>query len=130
MPAARHWLPAFRGTILPREVVPLRQVQGPGRPSSGDQELSEVHTDLAVESLPLAGERFPGVRVEEDETDICRVTRVVVENEVGAIRMGKPPGQYVTIESAGLKRTNRSVHDQIATVFARELCRLMPYGPE
>jgi len=97
---------------------------------SAAAEFSEVRSDLALEALPISGERFPGVRVEEDETNVCRVTRVIVENEIGAIRMGKPPGQYVTIESSELKRTNRSVHEQIATVFARELCRLMPYGPD
>lgn len=90
----------------------------------------DVHTDLALEALPPSRELCPGVRVEEDETDVALVTRVFVQNEIGAWRMGKPLGVYVTIEAEGLRRANRAVQDRIGEVFARELCRLLPYGPD
>jgi spore protease len=90
---------------------------------------SEARTDLAVEALP--GERpCPGVRIEERESDVARVTRVFVEDEVGARSMGKPPGVYVTIEAQGLRRTSRSTQEQIAVEFAREICGMLPGGPD
>lgn len=102
----------------------------PGADQSGPWVQEDVRTDLALEALPPSRELCPGVRVEEDETDIALVTRVFVENEFGAWRIGKPPGVYVTIEAEGLRRTNRAVQEQIGEVLARELCRLLPYGPD
>jgi len=89
----------------------------------------EIQTDLAMEVLP-SSRPCPGVLVEEARTDIAIITRVIVEDEIGAERMGKPPGVYVTIEAEGLRRTGRNVQEQIAVEFARELCNLLPGDTE
>ena len=63
-----------------------------------------VRTDLALEQR----ERFvsdqieiPGVAVEETYDDMCevRVTTVRIETENGAAVMGKPVGNYITLEA-------------------------------
>lgn len=129
---------------------------GSPRRGSGD---GDIRTDLALEALPSPwSERptrrkrrkrtlpdeflpaaakscaesrpCPGVRVEEDETEVGLVTRVFVEDEAGAEQMGKPIGVYVTIEASGLRRSSRSIQEQIAVVLSRELCGLLPAGPD
>ncbi len=90
----------------------------------------------SIEGLPIDAKTCtesrpcPGVRVEEDESDVGIVTRVFVEDDVGAEQMGKPPGTYITIEADGLRGSSRTVQEQIAVVLSRELCGLLPAGPE
>jgi len=127
MPSARHLVFDEWGSISSAQRWLLMNEGTRGADQSGAWVQGDVRTDLALEALPPSRELCPGVRVEEDETDIALVTRVYVESEFGAWRIGKPPGVYVTIEAEGLRRTNRATQDQIGEVFARELCRLLPY---
>lgn len=88
----------------------------------------DVRTDLAVEALP--GDRpCPGVRVQERDTGVARVTRVYVEDETGARSIGKPPGTYVTIEAQALCSTSRSNLEHIAAELTGELLDLLPPDP-
>ncbi len=84
-----------------------------------------VRTDLALEALPSSSP-CAGVRVQELQSDVAVVTRVIIEDETGAANMNKPPGAYITIEAEGLRESNRSLQEEIATVFAGELCGILP----
>jgi spore protease len=108
---------------MPGEVVVSMIIDRPSRHHGNS--YGEIQTDLAMEALP-SSRPCPGVLVEEARTEVCIVTRVIVEDEVGAEHMGKPPGVYVTIEADGLRRTGRYIQEQIAVEFARELCGLLP----
>ena len=74
-----------------------------------------VRTDLALEQR----ERFvsdqieiPGVAVEETYDDMCevRVTTVRIETENGAAVMGKPVGNYITLEAPKMAEADESYH--------------------
>lgn len=78
-----------------------------------------VRTDLALEQR----ERFvsdqieiPGVAVEETYDDMCevRVTTVRVETENGAAVMGKPVGNYITLEAPKMAEADESYHREIS----------------
>lgn len=78
-----------------------------------------VRTDLALEQR----ERFvsdqieiPGVAVEETYDDMCevRVTTVRVETENGAAVMGKPVGNYITLEAPKMAEADDSYHREIS----------------
>lgn len=91
-----------------------------------------VHTDLALEAHETAtksGWDSQGARVESSDFPGGRVTRVVVENELGAMRLGKPPGTYVTIEAPGLRAHDVELREQVSKVLAEELTKLTSRAP-
>ena len=78
-----------------------------------------VRTDLALEQR----ERFvsdqieiPGVAVEDTYDDMCevRVTTVRIETENGAAVMGKPVGNYITLEAPKMAEADESYHREIS----------------
>lgn len=82
-------------------------------------------TDLAVEMKEdiQAEEPVRGVHVltkNNGDTDIKEV-RIVVENEEGAMCLGKPVGTYITLESEQLRRQDEKFHKPMMEVLARHL---------
>lgn len=78
-----------------------------------------VRTDLALEQR----ERFvsdqieiPGVAVEETYDDMCevRVTTVRIETENSAAVMGKPVGNYITLEAPKMAEADENYHREIS----------------
>lgn len=78
-----------------------------------------VRTDLALEQR----ERFvsdqieiPGVAVEETYDEMCevRVTTVRIETENGAAVMGKPVGNYITLEAPKMAEADENYHREIS----------------
>ena len=78
-----------------------------------------VRTDLALEQR----ERFvsdqieiPGVAVEETYDDMCevRVTTVRIETENGDAVMGKPVGNYITLEAPKMAEADENYHREIS----------------
>lgn len=89
-------------------------------------ERYNVYTDLAVESHEVISERgttpeIPGVNISTEELDYAKISRVTVQNEIGAKMMGKAPGHYSTIEAPILRQHNREVQEDISKVLAKEL---------
>ncbi len=95
----------------------------------------QVRTDLALEARESFGEdnvEIRGVSIEEDydkERDI-RVTRVRVETENGAKAMGKPVGEYLTLEAPGLSEEDEDYHREVSEVLARYIQELMGEGEQ
>lgn len=90
-----------------------------------------VRTDLALEQR----ERFvsdqieiPGVAVEETYDDMCevRVTTVRIETENGAAVMGKPVGNYITLEAPKMAEADESYHKEISGKLMEVLERCLP----
>lgn len=46
------------------------------------------------------------------EKEGVKVTRVNIREEVGARIMGKPVGNYITIEANGLKQRDKDVYEE------------------
>ena len=89
-------------------------------------EKYNVRTDLALESHEVIVERegppeLPGVKIETEKAEHATISRVTIENELGAQMMGKAPGHYSTIEAPILREHNREVQEEIAQLLAEEL---------
>ena len=86
-----------------------------------------MRTDLALERTSMADAKMgqiPGVNINEVPIYGIRLTRVGVENQQAASRLGKPPGRYFTLECPDLKYRSRILTKQVADIVAKELVEL------
>ncbi|NLW17189.1 MAG: GPR endopeptidase [Firmicutes bacterium] len=93
------------------------------------RQYASVHTDLALEAHAAAVKTDwdrQGVRVETQKFAGGVVSRVQVLDARGAARLGKPPGNYITIEAPGLRQHDVELREQVSQVLARELKNLLP----
>lgn len=93
-------------------------------------ERMRIRTDLAVEareSFAGSDTEVHGVVVEEeyDEQRDIHLTRVKIVSERGAREMGKPMGNYLTLEAPGLASPDEDYHREISEVLAQHLKDLM-----
>ena len=93
-----------------------------------------IRTDLALENkehISERGDELTGVEVttEEDENLGITVTWVKITDETGAASMGKPIGNYITIESAAMKENDTEAHEEIVKILARKLGKLHNLQP-
>lgn len=92
--------------------------------------MYQVRTDLAVE----AREKFENDNVEikgvivkkENAGENMTVTRVIIETENGAKIMGKPKGNYITLEAPDMAEEDEDYHREISEKLAEILRELMP----
>lgn len=91
-------------------------------------------TDLAIEisdALRLEKSedyKIPGVEVGKKTLadDAIQITRVRILDEVGEAQMGKPKGDYLTIECAGIKHNLPSLHEEVIRVVSEGIAALLP----
>jgi len=86
-----------------------------------------IRTDLALEAREMRGEAvIDGVEVSEEEfaDGAVKVTWVEVVNRKGAKALGKPVGNYVTLESTAMKENDVDAHEEIAKILSQQLARL------
>jgi spore protease len=90
--------------------------------------MFNIRTDLAIEAREMykkeKQQEIPGVKVDVSENRGVKVTRVEIVEEVGARVMGKPMGNYVTIESKEIKNRNKDVYEDTSRAVAQELSRI------
>lgn len=95
----------------------------------------QVRTDLALETREKFEEdnvEIKGVKVEEEylgETDI-KITTMVIETENGAKAMGRPKGNYITMEAPNMDGQDEEYHQQISIELAKIIQRLLPKSEE
>ncbi len=98
-------------------------------------EQFQVRTDLALETREKFEEdnvEIKGVKVEEEylgETDI-KITTMVIETENGAKAMGRPKGNYITMEAPNMDGQDEEYHQQISIELAKIIQRLLPKSEE
>ena len=90
-----------------------------------------IRTDLAIEVTEMITKEtnetdIPGVEIliEEDKDEEVHVSWVKIKNEQGAKNMGKPIGNYVTIESEAIKENDTLTHEKITQIFSENLIKL------
>lgn len=54
------------------------------------------------------------------------ITHVVIENEMGAKKLGKAVGDYITLDVQKLDQMDTSYHEEISEAIANQLCHLVP----
>lgn len=95
----------------------------------------QIRTDLALEAREKFEEdnvEIKGVIVEEEylkETEI-KVTTMVIETENGAKAMGRPKGNYITVEAPDMDSQEEGYHREISEELARIIRRLLPKTEE
>lgn len=91
--------------------------------------MYNIRTDLAIESRELykenSGREISGVEAEKEESEDYSIVRVKVLDELGAQKIGKPVGTYITIEVPALKNADEDLKDNISKVLAKELKALI-----
>jgi spore protease len=93
--------------------------------------MALIKTDLAVEARELASSagRLEGVESSEEKRGAATVTRVRVLNEKGAAAIGKPKGEYVTIDVPELGNAQDETFSGALEAAADELKKLLePIG--
>lgn len=94
-----------------------------------------IRTDLALETKERFAEEnveVRGVEVREDynkEKDI-RTTVVKIKTENGAKTMGRPQGNYITIEAPNLSVPDEDYHREVSEEIARHLRQLIDLKKE
>jgi spore protease len=89
-----------------------------------------IKTDLAMEARELAQEQsrheIPGVRVDNVEpAEDIRISRVEVFSEEGREIIGKPIGNYITLEVPGIRDRDPEYEEQVKQHLANEIRRLV-----
>lgn len=98
-------------------------------------EQLQVRTDLALETREKFEEdnvEIKGVKVEEkylEEAEI-KVTTMVIETENGAKAMGRPKGNYITVEAPDMDGQDEEYHRRISVELAKIIKKLLPKTEE
>lgn len=83
--------------------------------------LKNIRTDLASEAFAAVPE-VRGARIEEKSPqEGVTVTRVEILNEEGEEALGKPRGNYITIDAPELRENNPLLRERVIRVLAEEL---------
>lgn len=94
--------------------------------------MYEIRTDLALEAREKYEEdhvEIKGVRLEKEQVhEDIRITTMIIETENGARSMGRPKGNYVTIEAAKMDDEDEKYHQMISEQLAHIIQRLAPKG--
>lgn len=87
--------------------------------------MREIRTDLAVESREIYRERNDhysnGIEIRKEEKDEYSVTRIKILDEEGSVNLGKPIGNYITLDIPGLSKSDEDLKDDISKALAKEI---------
>ncbi len=88
-----------------------------------------IRTDLAIEVTEMITKEtdntnIDGVDLYVDNIENIEVSWVKIKNEKGQETMGKPIGNYVTIESESMKENDVLMHEKITDIFSQNLIKL------
>lgn len=103
------------------------------------QNKRNIRTDLALEGHELFKQQAmeqkmegqgepPGVEVENTGSDDIKITRVKVVSPLGEQSIGKPMGNYITLEVAGLRYHDQELFENTCKELAKELVRIIQLG--
>lgn len=97
--------------------------------------LKSIRTDLTLEAHELLKEQaikqeseqrdIPGVRVENAGDEQIKITRVTVETPAGEKAIGKPMGNYITLEVPGLRDNDQEIYENTCKALAQELAGIL-----
>lgn len=94
------------------------------------QQFFNLRTDLAIEAREMVSRQvtheIPGVEVVTSQDEDVLITRVGVKDAAAQEIIGKPAGNYVTIEAQGLRDNDPALRERISHLLAEELKKLLP----
>ena len=98
--------------------------------------MINVRTDLALEAREIYKEShkderdIDGIEVLEETDKDIKVTTVKVKNDDGAKKLGKPKGNYVTIDIPQFTAYDGETMDRVSEVVAEVLSRMIEIDVE
>lgn len=90
--------------------------------------MKNIRTDLAIEARELSsidGSDIPGVKTVNEEIDGIDINRVHVLSQIGEERIGKPTGNYITLESTYIKERDPEFEEKLSHQLANEIKKLV-----
>ncbi|MDR3595018.1 GPR endopeptidase [Clostridium sp.] len=93
--------------------------------------MINVRTDLVLEAREIYKQNhkdekdIDGIEVIEESEEDVKVTTVKVKNEEGAQKIGKPKGDYITIDMPSFTAYDGETMDRVSNVVAEVLERLI-----
>ncbi len=88
----------------------------------------KLHIDLAVEAKDLArgaaDVEVEGVEEKVENMEHLKITTINILNNIGAGKVGKPIGTYITIESPPLKINDPYVNDEVIKAVEKSMTTL------
>lgn len=97
-----------------------------------ERDVLSPYTDLALEATAAvrgdAHTEVPGVRMNEERHEAATVSWVEVLTPQGEQTIGKPVGNYITIDAPGLRRRNRDLQESVGQILVEQLAKLMNLG--
>ncbi|MBQ2696608.1 MAG: GPR endopeptidase [Clostridia bacterium] len=91
--------------------------------------MQNVRTDLAIElheMLMEAATELSGVTVRQEDKENIHISRIGIESLKAQVQMGKPIGNYITIEFPHINIAEGEDYEKLCRVIADELKRLLP----
>ena len=90
-----------------------------------------IYLDLAVEAHDLlrgeADEEISGVIMKKEELSDVKVTTITIANHNGEKELGRPQGNYITVEAPEIKENNYLQHKNVSEVLAGQLRKLFTF---
>ncbi|NLL51464.1 MAG: GPR endopeptidase [Peptococcaceae bacterium] len=87
-----------------------------------------IHLDLAVEAHDLlrgeTGREVAGVIMDKEELGPTAVTTITITNKKGEQELGRPKGNYITIDAPYIKHNDPQQHKELAKILARHFAKL------
>lgn len=93
-----------------------------------------INVDLALEDHEIVrgelGREIPGVILDREKYEHASVTIVNIKEESAEQTMGKPRGNYITIEAPALRENDRLAQQEVAEILAKKIASLfnLPEG--
>jgi spore protease len=91
--------------------------------------MKNIRTDLALEAREIYQEQnrfhIPGVKVDEDEVEGVKVSRVHIMSPLGEESLGKPQGNYITLEALDIKNRDPEYQEMLSKLLAQEIGKLI-----
>ena len=96
--------------------------------------MAKYRTDLAVESKELferdnhkLGDKDGIVMEEVDYGEAVKAVRIEITSPIGELKLEKPMGNYITIESEGIVEEREGIKERVEHAVAEELKRLVTF---
>jgi len=90
-----------------------------------------IYVDLAVEAHDLLRDQIEteirGIRRQTEEFPEATVTKITITNTQGEKELGRPKGNYITIDAPAIKDNNYREHREIAKILAKHLSKLFDF---
>ena len=96
--------------------------------------MINTRTDLALESKEMYKEKnnkeADGVILEEEEIDGTKISKVRIINEIGSEKLGKPIGNYITLDIPQFTEYDGELMDSVSKVLGKILKELIKVKKE